>query len=155
MSKQGLKSIAILEATKGVLALVVSLGVHQLVGKDIQQFVESLSLSLHLNPAGYLQNTLINAATSLNNKSLFIVGLVAFVYAIIRFIEAYGLWHGYRWTQWFALISGAIYIPFELYDIVINTSILSVVLLMINLVVVAYLYYVLKKPQETRAADIH
>ncbi|MFT6978268.1 MAG: uncharacterized membrane protein (DUF2068 family) [Shewanella psychromarinicola] len=61
----------------------------------------------------------------------------------MRFIEAYGLWHNMRWTQWFALLSGAIYLPFEFYEMMSHFSLLSVIVLLINLVVVMYMYFVL------------
>jgi uncharacterized membrane protein (DUF2068 family) len=67
----------------------------------------------------------------------------AAAYTLIRFIEAYGLWHNLRWTQWFALVSGAIYLPLELYEVVNHFNLMSVVVLIINLLVVGYMYLVL------------
>jgi uncharacterized membrane protein (DUF2068 family) len=42
-----------------------------------------------------------------------------------------------------ALLSGAIYLPFEFYEMMSPFSLLSVIVLLINLVVVMYMYFVL------------
>ncbi len=39
------------------------------------------------------------------------------VYSGARSVEAYGLWFERRWAEWFALISGAIYLPVEIYEL--------------------------------------
>ena len=71
------------------------------------------------------------------------MALGAAAYTLVRFIEAYGLWHNLRWTQWFALVSGAIYLPFELYEMVHHFNLLSVIVLLINLAIVLYMFRVL------------
>ena len=38
----------------------------------------------------------------------------ATTYSIIRFVEAYGLWHERSWAEWFALISGRSTCPLRL-----------------------------------------
>ncbi|MCZ7627423.1 MAG: DUF2127 domain-containing protein [Candidatus Methylomirabilis sp.] len=43
-------------------------------------------------------------------------------YASVRFVEAYGLWLERRWAEWFAAVSGGIYIPFEIYELLYGES---------------------------------
>ncbi|UUZ70577.1 DUF2127 domain-containing protein [Polaromonas sp. P2-4] len=61
----------------------------------------------------------------------------AATYALVRFVEAYGLWRSRRWAEWFAAISGAIYIPFELYELRHHVGWLTVAALFLNVLVVA------------------
>jgi uncharacterized membrane protein (DUF2068 family) len=117
MSMTGLRSIAIFEASKGLVALFVSLGIHQLAGDSAKQVAEKLVTHLHLNPANPLPNIIIRAAGELNNSRLLFLAFGAFVYSVIRFIEAYGLWNELRWVEWFALLSGAIYLPIEFMNV--------------------------------------
>lgn len=79
------------------------------------------------------------------------LALGAFGYAMIRFIEAYGLWRKFRRTEWFALLSGAIYLPFEVYELMHSLNLLSATALLVNLGVMFYLYLTLKsqRPEET------
>jgi uncharacterized membrane protein (DUF2068 family) len=88
----------------------------------------------------------LHAAGELNNTNIVFVALAGLLYSAIRFVEAYSLWHSYRWTEWFALVSGAIYLPFELYEFITKTSVFSGALFLLNLAIVAYLFYRLKKP---------
>jgi uncharacterized membrane protein (DUF2068 family) len=149
MSKTGLRSIAIFEASKGLAALFVSLGIHQLAGDSAKQVAEKLVTHLHLNPVNHIPSIIIRAL-ELNNSRLLFLALGALAYSIIRFIEAYGLWNELRWVEWFALLSGAIYLPLEIYECFINTSLLSAVLLSVNLLIVWYIYNVLQNRHKTK-----
>ncbi len=49
------------------------------------------------------------------NLDLWIGGTL--VYSAIRFAEATGLWLEKQWAEWFALISGCLYLPIEIYEL--------------------------------------
>lgn len=55
----------------------------------------------------------------------------------MRFVEAYGLWHERRWAEWFAVGSGGIYIPVEVYELTVRFTWVRVGALVINLAIVA------------------
>ncbi|WP_350979251.1 DUF2127 domain-containing protein [Shewanella sp. AC34-MNA-CIBAN-0136] len=142
-SDKGVRAIAMLEASKGVLALLVAIGLHAYAGANLSVLATQWVTHLHLNPASHYPSIFIAAIGSVSQSSLTLLALGAAAYTLVRFIEAYGLWHNMRWTQWFALFSGAIYLPFELYEMMSHFSLLSVIVLLINLVVVIYMYFVL------------
>lgn len=134
-STKGLKAVASLEACKGVLSLLVGLGLHVLAGKNLEHVAVSLVHHAHLNPASHYPSIFIHAMTQVSDGKIKLLALGALVYASIRFVEAYGLWK----AEWFALISGAIYLPFELYEMVTKPSLLGVGVFVINIVVVVYM----------------
>lgn len=140
----GLRMVATLEAFKGVLAVMVALGIHSLFQHDAQQVIIRLIERCHLNPASYYPHLLIEKVGEISpqNISLLTIGILA--YSLIRFIESYGLWQAKLWTEWFALVSGAIYIPFELYELAKQVDILTVGTLCINVMVVGYMAFLLK-----------
>ena len=70
----------------------------------------------------------------------------AALYAALRFLEAYGLWRNRRWAEWLAALSGAIYIPFELYELHRGVSWLKLAALLLNAAVLAYMCRVLLTP---------
>jgi hypothetical protein len=55
------------------------------------------------------------------------------LYASIRFVEAYGLWHELAWSEWFGAISGSIYLPIEVYELVLGITAVKVILFLGNL----------------------
>jgi len=138
-SENGLKAIATLEAFKGLLSLLVAVGIHMLAGRNLQQVAESIVSHAHLNPGGHLPSIFIHAASTFPDSRMSLFALGALAYSLIRLVEAYGLWRGLVWTEWFALVSGAIYIPFEIYEILFHTSIIGVAVFMLNIVVVWYM----------------
>ena len=52
------------------------------------------------------------------DADLLTVLTIATVYSSLRFIESYGLWRQRVWAEWLAIISGAMYLPLELYKLV-------------------------------------
>jgi ABC-type transport system substrate-binding protein len=50
---------------------------------------------------------LIRLASNVTDAKLWTAAAAAVVYSIVRFVEAYGLWHRRIWAEWFALLSGA------------------------------------------------
>lgn len=141
---QGLKAVAILELSKGLLSLLLGLGLHHFAGENLQQLLQDLLARLHLNPASYWPEKVMHQAGLIAHFDLNWVAAGALVYGMIRLIEAYGLWHKLLWTEWFALLSGAIYLPFEIYEIVVNPGWLSATALLINLIIVLYMYRVIR-----------
>ncbi|MDA0116551.1 DUF2127 domain-containing protein [Vibrio sp. T11.5] len=146
--KPGLKLIAILEALKGLLSLVVALGLHLLAGKDLQQWAESLVLHAHLNPAHHWPGVFIEAIGRFPQGNVPWLMLGALVYTAIRWVEAYGLWKGLRWTEWLALIGCVIYVPFELYGLIHHPGIIGAVILIVNLLIITYIARTLQAKPE-------
>lgn len=146
MSKasKGLKIVALFEGAKGLLSLIVGFGIHELSGQSVQPILERALRHLHLNPASHFPSLIIQQARLVTHSNLSLIALGALIYAIIRLVEAYGLWRGLLWTEWFALISGAIYLPFELYEVVVHRNGITVLVLLINIVIVWYLYSLLQ-----------
>lgn len=142
--QKGLQAVALLEALKGMASLLVGFGIHALGGQDIHQAAEFIVSHSHLNPASDIANVFLHAADSLADTNMILIALGACLYSTIRFIEAYGLWRGLVWTEWFALVSGGIYLPFEVYEVVVHKNSLSFGVLMINLIVVGYMAYILR-----------
>ena len=65
------------------------------------------------------------------------------IYSAFRFIEGYGLWKERAWAEWLAVISGMIYFPFEIYEILLKISFVRVFALVTNIVVVGIVIFAL------------
>jgi uncharacterized membrane protein (DUF2068 family) len=139
----GLRAVATLEILKGVAAVLAGIGLLMLMHRsDLGDFAEDIIFRLHLNPTSRIPWLLIEKAYDVKNKSLWTVVGVAFGYASVRFIEGYGLWHERVWAEWFALLSGTAYIPFEIFEIIRHANLLKWIILVINIGIVIYMAYV-------------
>ena len=133
--------MALLEATKGVLVLAAGLGLFALAHRDVQLIAEELVRHLHLNPAREFPSIFLHLTANLNNRKLWLLAAGAIVYSMMRFIEAYGLWHDWKWMKWFAVFSGAIYIPVELSEVLHHFNWDRLILLGANALVVAFIFF--------------
>ena len=144
MKFEGLNAIAIIEGIKGVFALLIAIGLNKLAGQDLHQLTTQSFEVWGISPTSQYSVKLLDFIDTISQKNLLFVTLVAFIYGISRFVMMYGLWHKLRWVEWFAFLSGSAYIPFELYAIYQDVNVFSCLALLINLVIVTYLYWVLK-----------
>ena len=60
-------------------------------------------------------------------------------YALLHFLEAYGLWRERRWAEWLAVIISGVYIPIEIWELIRHVSWLRITLLVVNLAIILYL----------------
>ena len=139
-----IRAVAILEAVKGIAMLIAGLGALSFMHRNVDVLAEQLVAFLHLNPVKYYPHIFLDATAHMTNMHLILFALLSILYATVRLVEAYGLWYERRWAEWIAAISGAIYIPFELYELIENPSILILLLLAINMLVVVLMVNALK-----------
>lgn len=129
----GLRLIAVIEAVKGSLGVMLGFGLLCFPQNPVMRW---LTGSLHLEGLFSLETWM----------------LLAFGYAALRFVEAYGLWLARQWGEWLALISAALYIPFIIKALIKNgPSWWNVSLLLLNVAFVAYLSFLLVKTRQRRA----
>jgi uncharacterized membrane protein (DUF2068 family) len=139
---RGVHAVALFEAIKGAIVLAAGFGLLALLHRDLQAFAERLVELSHLNPAHHYPTVFVEAMSRLNDSRIMSLAALAALYSTIRFVEAYGLWRLKPWAEWFAIISGSIYVPVEIYEIVMHVTWLRVTVLIFNLAIVAYLVYV-------------
>ena len=150
---RALKVVAVFEACKGLLVLFAGLTLFSLIHQNIQSVAEQLVGHLHLNPAKHIPRIFIEAAGSLTDGRMLLFALFALLYSSMRFVEAYGLWFARRWAEWFALVSGSIYLPIELYELIKGVSWLKIIFVLINLLIVFYMAMMLKRNRNESLSD--
>ncbi len=139
---QGLRTVATIEIAKGVLAVFFSVWVLSFREKDLGDMMANLLDRLHVDPAHNFAIKLVSMADHITPQKIEIVALIASLYALIRFVEGYGLWNARTWAEYFAIISGALYLPWELWEFVRRPNWFHAVLILINVAVVGYVAYV-------------
>jgi uncharacterized membrane protein (DUF2068 family) len=106
---RALRTVAVFEACKGFLVLFTGLALFSFIHQNVQILAEQLVGHLHLNPAKHIPRIFIEAAGNLTDRSILFLALFALLYSVMRFVESYGLWFAKRWAEWFALVSGCVY----------------------------------------------
>jgi uncharacterized membrane protein (DUF2068 family) len=149
-SKGGLRIVAAFEATNGLLVLLAGCGLLSAIHKDLHLAAVHLVRVMHLNPAKHYPGIFIDAADRVTDLQLWMLALSAALYAIVRFVEAYGLWKQMQWAEWFGLLSGAMYIPLEVFEAFREFTWPRITILVVNLGVVGYLGDALIKSRKHR-----
>ena len=146
--------IACFEAAKGVVVVLAGLGLLSLLHRDVQAIGHDLIDALHISPTHHLVGVFLRLLDHLNDRQVWQFAGIAFIYASVRLIEAYGLWHDRKWAEWFAALSGAIYLPIEVYEMGVHFSMLKLLIFTLNGLIVAYLSYNLwQKSMDSRVSD--
>jgi uncharacterized membrane protein (DUF2068 family) len=148
----GLKTIAIVEALKGAVVLLAAAGAVSLIHENAQVIADEIVRHFHLNPASHYPRIFLDAVRSLNSSKLWMLAAGAFLYAGIRFIESYGLWHERPWAEWFGVVSGAIYLPVEVYELFLGFSVIKLALLVTNVLVVGILARAIQRNRQRQGA---
>ena len=152
-AKSGIRAIAIYEAVKGLIGLVAGFGLLSLINRDLVDFAEDLVGILHLNSEGRLAHRIVESITKLNPSNIKIFFVIALLYATKQLVEAYGLWRLRAWAEWVAIISGLVYIPVEIYELIHKPTFTRAGILILNIALVIYLYSFRKEQKHEK--EIH
>jgi uncharacterized membrane protein (DUF2068 family) len=140
-SRAGLRAVATFEAAKGFA--VVAFGILLLfVHTHAEDYVSSLLFHLHVDPDQRFAQALLNAAEKLSDARLLTIAAAVVSYATVRFVEAWGLWNRRVWAEWFALLSGCLYLPWECLKLAERLDWERAGVLIINIVIILYMLYV-------------
>jgi uncharacterized membrane protein (DUF2068 family) len=141
---RGLRTVAVLEAAKGLLVLLVAFGFAEIIHLhiDLEESAQNLLYFLHIDPDRRISHALMHLAGRMMDANLLTVLAIGLLYSSLRFIESYGLWRQRVWAEWLAIISGAVYLPLELYNLIRRPNLLHWVILLINIAIVLYIAWV-------------
>src|SRR5271157_4257755 len=142
--KGGLRMVAVFEAFKGLLALASAYFLIVLIRRDVnfKDAAEHILFSLHISPSHHWSQQFLRAANQISGINLAMIAAIAVTYAALRFAEGYGLWRQRAWAEWLAIISGCIYLPYEMYKVIRRPNQLHWAILGINILVVLYIGWV-------------
>ena len=136
---KGVRTVASFEFAKGMVVVLAGLGVFSMRHRDIWGVAESFLEFVHANPHHHFVGVFVDLVYRVSDVRLWKIALVASVYVILRFVEAYGLWYIRPWAEWMAIASGSIYIPFEVADLLRRPDWIRVLIVVINVVIVLYM----------------
>jgi uncharacterized membrane protein (DUF2068 family) len=134
-----------MEALKGLVVFGAGFGLLSLLHRDVRLVAIGLVTRLHLDPEQHYAGIFLDAAARTTDGRLWGFAALALAYSALRGAEAYGLWFNRAWAAWLAAASGAIYVPVEIYELWHRPSPIKGVTLCLNVAVVAYLMWLLRR----------
>ena len=145
--------IAGLSFIKFILFLVTGLVVGRFIDHEGARFIQRLALDLHIDPDGARLSQLLNWVSGVDVAKLQFLDVVCFSYATLYLIQALGLWYDRYWAEWLTLVMAMLFVPYEIFEVIIHHQPLTIILLVLNLAVVAYLiHHVRQKRQQRKTA---
>jgi uncharacterized membrane protein (DUF2068 family) len=137
-STAGLRAVASFEALKGGVVLLLGIALLA-VHRHAEDFAGRLLFHLHMDPDRRIAHALMNAATKVTDARLWTIAAATVTYSTVRFVEAWGLWNRRVWAEWFALLSGAMYLPWEILRITERSDWERITVLGVNILIIVYM----------------
>jgi uncharacterized membrane protein (DUF2068 family) len=140
-----MQAVALMEAIKGFIVLGAGFGLLTLLHRDVAQVAVSLVTRLHLDPSRHYAGLFLDAAERVTDLHLWLGAGLALLYSAVRLAEGYGLWFEHRWGAWLGALGGALYVPIEIYELWHKPSWIKGATLTLNIAVVVYLVWMLRR----------
>jgi uncharacterized membrane protein (DUF2068 family) len=134
--------VAVFEAVKGVIGMLVAFGLVSLALGNTQDLATRMVKWLRLDPNGSVARYFIEVVSD-SPPRLWLLVAIALAYVALRFAEAYGLWRARRWAEWIAVASFALWLPIEIFEIAREATPFKVLFFLLNLAIVIFLSWVL------------
>ncbi len=114
--------------------------------------VSRLASSLGLNPSSDWFQRIVEDIRRVGSASV-LFGAAAIAYGALEATEAYGLWRRRRWGEWLTVVATSLFLIPELWALSKSVSVLKVGGLLVNLLVVAYLLWRLRRSRDEHASE--
>jgi uncharacterized membrane protein (DUF2068 family) len=129
----------------GTLMTAADIGLFRALHSDLGQLMEHYAARLHLDPDHRVVRFVLEKVGAISDKNLKLLVVAGFVYAIIHFIEGFGLIFLQRWAEYFTVAITSSLIPLELYEIYEKQSPLRICVFLVNLAIVIYLIFKIRQ----------
>ena len=148
----GLFLIGLFKLVKGLLVLALGIGVLKLINKDVDMLFLKLITRLHIDAEHrFIQKVLVHLSL-IDNHTLEAIATVSLIFASLLLLEGFGLIFQKLWAEYLTVAETAIFIPFEIYEIIRHATITKVSILTINIAIVIYLLLAILRKSLARKA---
>lgn len=134
-----LLAIAAFKYVKAALLVAIGLGALHLLDPAFVAHAERIiGIVMSALERQHLQHLLLHASR-MSPAKIESFGIGAFLYAALFLVEGTGLWLHKHWAEYLTIVSTALLIPIEIYELVQRVTAPRVTTLAVNVAVLAYL----------------
>ena len=131
--------IILIKLAKGLLFLLLALGVYTLSDNNLpEEFREMLQI-MHLDPEKKFFTEMAAKLSRITPSNIIWVASGTFLYSLFSLVEGTGLIFRVSWAGWLAIGEAMFFIPLEVYELMHRFSIGVAVILALNVMIVWYL----------------
>ncbi|HEX9756651.1 MAG TPA: DUF2127 domain-containing protein [Nitrospiria bacterium] len=123
----------------GTLLILLSMGLFNLIGRDLATLVRGFVEALNLDVDNHYIQLSLTYLSLVNNKIVFGISLGIFLYGVLYLIQGYGLHLRKRWAEYLTVVAVGLLIPFEIFEVLQKLTLFRVSALVINIAIVVFL----------------
>ena len=109
--------IGIEKLLRAMALLIIAVKAHQLLHRDVGQTLEQWVHAIRIDPANEHVHNLIHRLTGVSHRQLEAISLGSFLYSGLFLIEGLGLILHKLWAEFLTVITTALLLPMEVYEI--------------------------------------
>src|SRR5258706_15772590 len=140
-----LTAIAVFKLVKAALLVVVAVGAQRLLHRDIQTTIIHWARAVRVDPDDHILQTILARVARVDPRQIKAISLGLFLYAGLFATEGVGLLRKKRWAEYLTVISTALLLPLEVWEVVRRPHVGRVLVLIANLLIVIYLIVQLRR----------
>jgi uncharacterized membrane protein (DUF2068 family) len=144
-NKRGLMLVGLFKMSKALFFGALAAGTLHLVHDNVGDMVMKAIDVLRVDPEGKLASLLMDKADMIGNHQIRQAGMLSLGYACLCLVEGTGLMMQKVWAEYFTIVLTAGMLPYEVYEIVDHFSWFKVGLMMLNVLVLLYLLWLVRK----------
>jgi uncharacterized membrane protein (DUF2068 family) len=134
----GLRLIAAAKIVKGAVLACLSLGVFDLIHKDLTAVALHFVEVARISPENKYVGLALEKLGLVDHSTLVRVGTLSMLYASILLTEGIGLWIGAAWAEYVVVVSSGLFVPEECLAILHHFTWVRLTILLINAVILVY-----------------
>jgi uncharacterized membrane protein (DUF2068 family) len=148
----GVRLIGALKLASALLLAAAGFGIFQMMNKDMGEVVGRFILRLHLDPENRIIQGLVSRVSNIDRSHLVAVGAGTFFYALLEAAEGIGLLLRRRWASYLTIIATVLLFIPELYELAHKVDAVRIIVLLVNVAVLVYLIWRLRKEHQGEGA---
>jgi uncharacterized membrane protein (DUF2068 family) len=151
---RGLLLIGLFKMAKSILFFSLGIGAIHLLHKDLGDEVVRLATALKFDPESRFVSLLLDKVDLIDAHRLREISLATFGYSAVALTEGVGLLMEKVWAEYLTLILTISFLPWELYELARRPDWFRLSLLLINLAVLWYLVWLLRRKRLLGAGNV-
>jgi uncharacterized membrane protein (DUF2068 family) len=132
--------IIAIKLVKGVLLLLLAVGVYTLADDDLVQDYRTFLGWIHVDPERQFFSDLTAKIRTITPANVLWVASGTAFYSLFSLVEGVGLAFRIFWAGYLAIGESAFFVPIEVYELLHRFSVAVVVILVLNVIIVWYLF---------------